>query len=265
MSSSLKRLVRWLPVLLAVTITTLWLTFAPDGLLGKADAVGYAICHRLDERSFHIGERQVPMCARCSGMYLGALLGLAWQWRQGRKGKLPPIKFLAVLVVFLLAFGVDGLNSYLHFFPGAPTLYTTTNFIRLVTGTGMGLSVALVFLPVFHQSIWLEFEDAPALHSWRQLAGLVALAAGLVALVYSENLLLLYPLALLSAAGVLLLLTLCYTMLWTFAFNKDNTARITADLLPRLLLGFSTAILQMLLIDAVRLWFTHTWGGFNLG
>lgn len=256
---------RWLPVVLAVGITTLWLVFTPAGLLGKADGVGYAICHRIDARSFHIGERQVPMCARCSGMYLGALLGLAFQWRQGRKGKLPPFKILAVLAVFFLAFGFDGLNSYLHFFPGAPTLYTTTNLIRIITGTGMGLAIALVFLPVYHQSIWTEYEEAPAVRGWRDLGILLVLAALLIAAVYTENPILLYPLAVLTAVGVLVLLTMCYTLIWTFLLNKDNAARVTADLWPRLLLGFSTAILQMLLIDAVRLWFTHTWGGFNLG
>ncbi len=58
-----------------------WLWNTPAGLLGKADALGYAVCHRIDVRSFHLGERQLPLCARCTGMYLGAMLGLVFQVR----------------------------------------------------------------------------------------------------------------------------------------------------------------------------------------
>ena len=68
-----------------------WLINTPVGLLGKADAVGYAVCHRIDARSFHLGERPLPLCARCSGMYLGAMLGLTYQVRTGwRKSGMPP-------------------------------------------------------------------------------------------------------------------------------------------------------------------------------
>ena len=66
-------------LILAVGLLVLgWLLNTPEGLLGKADAVGYAVCHRLDFRSFHLGERQLPLCARCSGMYLGAVLGIGY-------------------------------------------------------------------------------------------------------------------------------------------------------------------------------------------
>ena len=37
---------------------------------------GY-ICHQRPERSFHLGGRQLPVCARCTGLYLAAPFGLA--------------------------------------------------------------------------------------------------------------------------------------------------------------------------------------------
>ena len=42
-----------------------WLAYTPPGLLGKADAIGYSVCHRIAVRSFMLGDRQVPLCARC--------------------------------------------------------------------------------------------------------------------------------------------------------------------------------------------------------
>src|SRR5262249_48603176 len=35
-------------------------------------AVGSAVCHQIDTRSFHLWQRQLPVCARCTGIYVGA-------------------------------------------------------------------------------------------------------------------------------------------------------------------------------------------------
>jgi uncharacterized membrane protein len=40
---------------------------------------GSFVCHQIAERSFHIDGVQLPVCARCTGLYLGAAVGLiAW-------------------------------------------------------------------------------------------------------------------------------------------------------------------------------------------
>jgi len=68
---------RWMKLPLSVLVLLLiigFVVFTPEGLLGKADAIGYAVCHRIDLRSYHIGERPLPLCTRCTGMYLGAML-----------------------------------------------------------------------------------------------------------------------------------------------------------------------------------------------
>jgi uncharacterized membrane protein len=38
--------------------------------------VGARVCHRRPERSFHTAGVQWPVCARCSGLYLGAAIGV---------------------------------------------------------------------------------------------------------------------------------------------------------------------------------------------
>ena len=38
-------------------------------------AVGSFICHQLPERSFHLGGFQLPVCARCLGIYAGLAIG----------------------------------------------------------------------------------------------------------------------------------------------------------------------------------------------
>jgi uncharacterized membrane protein len=36
--------------------------------------VGSAVCHQLEARSFHLWAHQMPVCARCTGLYAGAAL-----------------------------------------------------------------------------------------------------------------------------------------------------------------------------------------------
>jgi uncharacterized membrane protein len=252
-------------LLIAVTVLLLggWLLLTPSGLLGKADAVAYAVCHRIPARSFFIGDRPIPLCARCSGMYLGALLGLLYQVRLGKRGRMPSLKMYAAFGLFLLAFTVDGVNSYLNFFPQAPSLYEPQNLLRLLTGTGIGLGIAAVLLPTFNQSVWADWVPKPALSSWRQLAELLLLSAVLVLLILSENPLALYPLAILGSLTVLLVLTLVYTVVWTMLLKQDNRFRTFREMWPLLLAGFTTALLQIALMDGGRFLLTGTWEGFS--
>jgi len=37
----------------------------------------FYICHRLHERTFKIGKWYFPVCSRCTGIYLGMILGFA--------------------------------------------------------------------------------------------------------------------------------------------------------------------------------------------
>jgi uncharacterized membrane protein len=42
-------------------------------------AIGAVICHQLPERSFFWGGQQLPVCARCTGLYLSGAAGfLIW-------------------------------------------------------------------------------------------------------------------------------------------------------------------------------------------
>lgn len=243
-----------------------WLLNTPPGVLGKADATGYAVCHRIDGRSFHLGERQLPLCARCSGMYLGAVLGLGFQaWLRPRRAGSPPWRVLIVMGLLGAAFAVDGLNSYLHLIPGTPRLYEPQNWLRLFTGSGLGLALAGLLYPAFNQSVWTRSDPRPALDSLRSLGVLVVLASLLNLLVLSENPWFLYPLALLSAVGVLLVLTLVYSMVWLMlARAEQSIQRLSQAWLP-LLGGFGLALLQIATLDWLRYLLTGTWNGFNFG
>jgi len=255
--------------LLIVTVGLLliaWLVNTPPGLLGKADAVGYAVCHRIDARSFHLGERQIPLCARCSGMYLGAVLGIGFQaWLRPRRAGSPPWRVLIALGVLAAAFAGDGLNSYLHLIPGTPRLYEPQNWLRLFTGSGMGLAMVGMLYPAFNQTFWAQPDPRPALEGLPSLGLLIGFISLVNLLLLTENPLILYPLALISAAGVLLVLTMVYSLVWVMLARAENRLeRLSQAWLP-LLGGFGLALLQIAALDWLRYLLTGTWDGFHLG
>ena len=60
--------VAWLSLILAAPV--LWIPIA-----GVVYLAGALICHQLPDRSFHLHGAQLPVCARCFGLYFGAALG----------------------------------------------------------------------------------------------------------------------------------------------------------------------------------------------
>ena len=257
---------RWLLVIAVSLLFVGWLLNTPSGLLGKADAIGYAVCHRIDLRSFHIGDRQVPLCARCTGMFLGALLGLCYQAYFGQKRSgAPPAQVIVVLVIFVFAFILDGLNSYVSLIPGIKSVYEPLNVLRLITGTGVGLVIAAALFPAFNQSVWKKIDRNSALENLRSMGILVILALILDLIVLTENPFFLYPLALVSAAGVVVLLTIVYTIIFIMALRKEGQYSKMKQLVFPLIAGFGMALFQLALLDIIRYWLTGTWDGFHLG
>ncbi|MCE5208833.1 MAG: DUF2085 domain-containing protein [Chloroflexi bacterium] len=260
--------------LLALIVLLAWLALTPGGLLGKADAVGYAVCHRIASHSFFFGDRQLPLCARCSGMHLGALLALAYQVCLGKRGGMPSKKVLVVLGVFLLAFAVDGLNSYLtlgqesgssiSLFANFQPLYIPMNWLRALTGIMMGLGIGAMLYPIFNQTMYKEWDPRPSLSSWRDLFQLLGLSILLEAALLSNNVFFLYPLAILSSLTVLLILSMIYAIVWAMIMKQENVFSSLQQSWMILLLGFTTAVLQIGIMDYGRFMLTGTWKGFGL-
>jgi uncharacterized membrane protein len=243
-----------------------WLFNTPHGLLGKADAVGYAVCHRIDLHSFFLDDRQIPLCARCTGMYLGAVSGLVYQFYVGsRRTGSPPKRVIAVLIGLVGAFILDGTNSFLHFIPGLENLYPPSNTLRLLTGTGMGLVMAIAIYPAFNQTIWRMVDERPSISGMQSLLILMALSAIIAMAVLSENPLLLYPLALISAGGVLILLTMIYCIVWLMIFRHENRVERASQVLIPVSAGFFTGLVHIGLLNLARFYLTGSWEGFHIG
>ena len=248
-----------------ILVIGLWLLFTPGGLLGKADAVGYAVCHRIDLRSFHLGIRQLPLCARCTGMYLGALTTLiGFILTRGKAGAFPSRGIQIVLVGFAGLWALDGINSFLSIMPGFPYIYTPDNTLRLLTGTLLGSALATMIYPVFIQSVWDAGQDQVVIPSWRWFLSLLGSLMIVDLAILTENPLVLYPLVLLSAVGVITLLMFAYSVLVVSFMKRPPIGDSWLKLWPILTAGFLLALSQVALIDLLRYLITGTWDGFSL-
>ncbi len=234
----------------------------PGGVLGHADLVGYAICHRITERSFVIGGVQLPLCARCTGTYLGALSGFAVMYLLGRRraANLPPVHILVIFVGFVAIMGFDGVNSYLTLFPGLPHLYEPQNWLRLTTGTFEGIALAGVVLPIFNQTMWADATGERALRNVRELGVVMLGGIAMILIVLAEPPLLLYPLAILSSGSVLWFITLINSFMATIIARRENRASSWRQAAPMLLVGLALALVELSVIDFGRAYLTNLLG-----
>jgi len=272
-SSRMSSFTRWLIPLAAILALAGWLYIAPPGTLGKLDAVGYAICHRIDERSFHIGDRQLPLCARCTGEFTAAAVTLFFLAIVSRKRSgMPGWRLGAPLIVFLLAFGIDGSNSYVYLLKqtshGAlnsiPNLYVPNNTLRDLTGSGMGIALASVLFPAFNQTAWKVTDPRPAL-DWKKLAASIGIILLIDLATLTESPVILYSLAVISTLGVLALLVIVFSMAWALIMKQDNSFDSLGQMWMPFTAGLTLALLMILTIDLLRFRLTGTWGGFPLG
>lgn len=83
-------------------------------------------CHRMPERSFFFRGRQFPICARCTGILLGYIIGILYIIFYNKLGYTLEL----ILMVPLL---IDGIGQYKGYF-------VSTNIRRLITGILGGIS-----------------------------------------------------------------------------------------------------------------------------
>ena len=133
-----------LPVLatLAVGWSTLLLTAPalPTALGAAVYLVASFVCHQLPERSFHLNGSQLPVCARCLGIYAGATIVacagcLAWvrvplaHWPAARLRRIAMASALPTVVTVVTEWS---------------RVWAASNVPRAIAGLTLGAGAALV-------------------------------------------------------------------------------------------------------------------------
>ncbi|MGE5138057.1 MAG: DUF2085 domain-containing protein [Rudaea sp.] len=215
-----------------------------DLIIALAHWFGSAVCHQWPSHSYFVAGVELPLCARCTGLYLGGLLTLAYLGlRHPRAVGLPRLWMLAAMVLFFLAWAGDGVNSFLASFPTPlPHLYPPQNILRATTGMLMGITLGSLVFIMFNSLLWRNVRPEAVFASPREFLGLVALGAALVLVVNSQLPNLLVPLTLASLVAILTL-------------NSALMAAMAASLMRRLADNWRGARAPLLAGIAVALFY----------
>jgi uncharacterized membrane protein len=114
-------------------------------------AVGSVICHQLPERSFFLAGSPLPVCARCTGLYLGGLCGIgAWllskiarRWRAFSVSGSRALRLVAITAlptVVSVATAVTG-------------VWDGSNLLRAAMAFPLGLTAGAVVASVFTKDL----------------------------------------------------------------------------------------------------------------
>lgn len=101
----------------------------------------FFICHKKPERSFFYKGKQFPLCSRCTGIFIGYLIGiiiiiLSFVFLFN----LPKLPYL---FIFIIPMALDGTIQYF-------TSYESTNIKRLITGLLAGIAIMIFIYYIGH-------------------------------------------------------------------------------------------------------------------
>ncbi len=213
---------------------------------------GSAVCHQWPDHSYFVAGVELPLCARCTGMYLGALLTIVYySWRHPRAAGVPRAWALVLVILFSFAWAGDGVNSFLSTL-GIFSLYPPQNILRLTTGALMGITLGTLITLMFNSLVWRSPTPTRLLDKPVDLLALLTLQGLLILTVNSQLPLLLYPLSLLSLLAILVLHaglmgSMAASFARLFADNWRQAARpVAAGLGVALLYLDALALLRLL-------------------
>ena len=134
---------------------------------------GGGLCHQRIDRSFNSGIFNMPVCSRCTGIYLGIFLSLlALIFIERRiKGEFPSLKIVLVSIGVFLLMGLEVAIS-------TPGFIQSNNIIRMITGFLTGWFMVLLLLPLANNSMFKKYIRKNYLDSPKRfwtwiLAGLI--------------------------------------------------------------------------------------------
>jgi len=224
---------------------------------GVLRAVGLflsGVCHQLPEHTLTTAAGQMPLCARCTGTYVGAAFTFVLLSRRQstRACRLPKATVMLLLASLSLLWLVDGTNSYLNFLTGRVWLYPPNNALRLATGLGFGLALGLVVWPLFNASLWKEPASGWVLSNRRELGMVLIGIVGLWLALLGGGTILGWLIAPIEAVAVVLVLTVVNTMVALVALGRENRAEVWRDAAIPLALGLFLALGEVTSIAVLR-------------
>jgi hypothetical protein len=220
----------------------------------KMYSVVHGVCAQI--HNVQVGGLDLPLCARNTGIYSSFLITSLYLLAIGRQraAKLPPWPITGALILFIGLMAVDGFNSMLlDMF--MPHLYTPQNWLRTLTGIGMGISIAAIMLLILNISLRRNANNEQrVIGSWLELAGAL-LINGLVWLAIYGNLGIMYwPVAIVAWLGITGVLY-CVNLLLTALFMRyEGMVTRVVQLAKPASVALVFTLIELGALSAARFW-----------
>jgi uncharacterized membrane protein len=246
----------WLKgITLAIFLGVLYILVLQPGrtFIERLQWLDSGICAEIATHIFYAGSERLPLCARNTGIYMGffASLLILKLLRKDRAQSLPPRMIMIFLLGGICLLTTDGSNSLL-FDLGLPHLYQPQNSLRLATGLLTGLAIAGCTLPTINRLLWCEYTSQQSIASWREIGVFLAALALSFGAVVTQSGWLLYPIAILSTSGIVLVVSYFNLTLIITICKREQTFTRYRELAPFFSMALVYAIGEMLILAQLK-------------
>jgi uncharacterized membrane protein len=239
----------------AMAVLLAALLFAPGPSVDeKMLMVARGIC--AQEHRIELAGLVFPICARNTGIYASASITFLFLLLvgRGRAGGIPPLPIGLVLVTFVFVMAADGFNSVVVDLGQTP-LYEPQNWLRTLTGLGMGVTLGSTMLLILNNALRQDVRyDQPVPGTWRELAGILAIDFLVLAALYGNATWLYWPLAILAWGGILGVMYGVNLMLVGVFTGYEGKVTRPAQLARPATIALGTTLLLVLGLAALRIW-----------
>jgi uncharacterized membrane protein len=212
------------------------------------------VCAQI--HNVEVGGLDLPLCARNTGIYSSYLITTISLVALGRirAAKLPPWPITTALLGFVVIMGIDGVNSMMvDLF--MPHLYTPQNWLRTLTGIGMGTSVAVLLLLILNISLRRDYDNQQRIiGNWLELGGALLINALVVLAIYGNVGVLYWPIAAAAWLGITGVLYSVNLLLTALFMRYEGTVTELAQLAKPATFALVFTLLQLGALSAARFW-----------
>jgi uncharacterized membrane protein len=260
----------------ATTLTRYWLWAAvalvagivfwasPGDYGGTAHAVLHGLCAQTPSHTLRFGDRMLPFDARMTGIYGGLLVTFLVILMSGRLLSYgnPPRPVVTLLGGLVALMATDGFNSLLTDL-GIWHPYEPSNALRVATGYGAGIALAVALCWLLSSSLWNLASPAVAVRRIQDLSGtaLGLIGYGLILAWRPEWLHL--PVAILLVASAWLTVSLLMLVIVLLGLRFEASIRTAEQLHVPVAMAALLAISVMLGLAGARFWLERTLGITN--
>jgi len=243
------------PVIVTLALLVLGFLAAPWSLEHKAHMALHGLCAQRPSHTYWVGDTRLPFDARMMGIYCGFLAAALVLIATGgyRRSRAVSPAWAVILMALVGAMAVDGFNSLLLDMR-AWHPYEPSNMLRVVTGAGTGVALAVALGHLSAITLWRTTDRTLFVVASRREAGALAVApAPLLVLVTSAPgwlygaIAILLTLAALAVLAVLALICIVLLRRLDYAFTSPG------ELQPVMVQAVVVAVLTMASLSAGRM------------